>query len=107
MRLPLLVTSLHRNIALFDRDALVMQLVYFSCSIERKSFLFVKSFIFISDENGLMISETRECLFLVISGYLFENIFLKFGFFGNRVCDFVMMFTMNIINIFQILGFLA
>ena len=26
---------------------------------------------FISDENGLMISETRECLLLVIPGYNF------------------------------------
>ena len=47
---------------------LVTSLVYFSRSIERKSFLFVKSFIFINDENGLMISETQQCLVLLISG---------------------------------------
>ena len=70
-------------------------IVYFTCSIERKLFLFAKSFIFIRDENGLMISETRECL-LIIPGYSFENIFVKFHFV-----------TMNVININQILSFLA
>ena len=55
-----------------------------------------------------MISETRECLVLVISGYSFANIlFVKFGFVSNCVCDFAIMFTMNVINILQILGFLA
>ena len=51
------------------------------------------------DENDLMILETREFLSLVISGYLFENIFVKFGFVSDRVCDFAIMFTMNVINI--------
>ena len=82
-------------------------MMHLSCSIERKSFLFANSFIFITNENGLMISETRECLFLVISGYSFENIFIKFGFFCDQVCDYAMMFMMNFINMFQILGFLA
>ena len=80
-------------------------LVYFTHSIERKFFLFAKSFIFISDENGLMISESRECLLLVIPGYSFENIFVCFV--SDHVCDFVIMFTMNDINISQILSFLA
>ena len=82
-------------------------LVYFTRSIERKLFLFTKSFIFISDENGLMISETRQCLLLVIPGYSFENIFVKFCFVSDHVCDFAIMFTMIVININQILSFLA
>ena len=85
-------------------------LVYFTRlrrSIERKLFLFATSFIFISDENGLMISESRECLLLVIPGYSFEIIFVKFCFVSDHVCDFAIMFTMHIININQIQRFLA
>ena len=41
-----------------------------------------------------------------ISGYSFVNIYVKFGFVSD-VCDFAIMFTMNVINIFQILRFLA
>ena len=62
-------------------------LVYFTRSIERKLFLFTKSFIFISDENGLMNSETREH-HLVVSGYSFENIFVKFCFVRDHVAIF-------------------
>ena len=82
----------------FGQDALVNNLVYFTRSIERKLFLFAKGFIFISDENGLMISETQECLLLVIPGYSFENIFVKFGFVSDHVCEFAIIFTMNVIN---------
>ena len=40
--------------------------------------------------------------------YLFvSNIFVKFGFVSDRVCDFAIKFRINVINIFQILGFLA
>ena len=72
-------------------------LVYFTRSIERKLSLFAKSFIFISDENGLMISENRECLLHLIPGYSFENIFVKFFFVSDHVCDFATMFTLNVI----------
>ena len=82
-------------------------LVYFTHSIERNLFLFAKSFIFISDENGLMISETQECLLLVIPGYSLENIFVKFCFVSDHLCDFAIMFAMNVININKILSFLA
>ena len=49
--------------------------------------------MFISDENGLMISETQECLLLVIPGYSFEIIFVKFCFVSedvtSRMCQCV------------------
>ena len=66
----------------FDRNALVTSLVHFSHLIERKSFLFAKSFIFISDENGMMIPEIQECLVLVISGYLIVIFLLNFTLFA-------------------------
>ena len=54
---------------------------------------------------SLMISETREYL-LVIHLKIF---FFKFGFVSDCVCDFAIIFMINVINIkfFQILGFLA
>ena len=74
--------------------------------LDRKKVLLVREKFHIRDENGLMISESRECLLLVIPGYSFENIF-KFCFVSDHVCDFAIMFTMNVINITQILSFLA
>ena len=70
--------------------------------LDRKKVVLVceKSFIFISDENGLMISDTRECLVLVISSYSFVYIFVKFGFVSDHVCDFAITFTMNVIKIY-------
>ena len=75
--------------------------------LDRKKVLLVREKFHIRDENGLMISESRECLLLVIPGYSFENIFVKFCFVSDHVCDFAIMFTMNVINITQILSFLA
>ena len=54
-----------------------------------------------------MISETQECLVLVISGYSFIIYFsVKFGFVGHHVCTFAIIFT-TFVNIFQIKGFLV
>ena len=57
-------------------------------------------FILISDENGLMILATRECLVLLISGYSFVYFSVKFVFVSDHVCDVAITFTMNAINIF-------
>ena len=48
------------------------RVVCFLRSIDRKSSLFAKVFLFFDDENSVTISETREYLVLVISGYLLQ-----------------------------------
>ena len=88
------LTEMHWWLTLFMSHAQLKE----SCSCSRK----VSVSLFISDENGLTISETWECLLLVIPGYSF-----KFCFVSVHVCDFAIMFTMNVININQILSFLA
>ena len=71
MRPPLLVTSRPKIVTWFDRNALVTRVVCFSRSIERKSSLFANICLFIDDENSVTISETKEYLVLVISGFFF------------------------------------
>ena len=66
-----------------DRNALVTRVVCFSRSIDRKSSLFVNSFLFMDDENSLTISETQEYLVFVISGYLFAIFRVNLAFSGS------------------------
>ena len=75
--------------------------VCFSRSIDRKSSLFANIFLFIDDENSVTISETQEYLVLVISGYLFAIFRVNLAFLCERVCDFVIMFTVNVVNSFH------
>ena len=78
------------------------RIVCFSRSIERKSSLFANICLLIDDENSVIISETQEYLVLVISGYFFFcNFPGQFGFLCERVCDFVITFTVNVVNSFQ------
>ena len=55
---------------------------------------------YIDDENNGAISETREYFVLVPSGYSFA-ISGSIWLFSERVCDFVIMFTVNVVNSFQ------
>ena len=64
-------TSPSKVVMWFDRNALVTRVVCLSRSIERKSSLFTKRFLFIDNGNNVTISETQEYLVLVISGYSF------------------------------------
>ena len=63
----------------------------FLAFVERNTYLLAERFLFyIDDENNGAISETRE--YFVLG---------QFGFLRERVCDFVIMFTVNVVNSFQ------
>ena len=69
--------------------------------MERNSSLLAERFLFyIDDENNGAISETENTLFLFHLAIRLQ--FLgQFGFLSERVCDFVIMFTVNVVNSFQ------
>ena len=101
-RPPLLVTSPHKIVMWFDRNALVTRLVCFSRSIEIKSSLFANIFLYIDDENSVTISETREYISRSCYFWLFVcNFPGQFGFLNERVFNFVIMFMVNVVNSFQ------
>ena len=80
----------------FGRNALVTRVVCFSRSSKETRTWLQKGFC---DENNGASSETREYFVLVPSGYSFAisgSIWLR-----ERVCDFVIMFTVNVENSFQ------
>ena len=76
------------------------RVVCFLRSIDRKSSLFANIFLFIDDGNSVTISETREYLVLVISGCSFAIFRVNLAL-SMRVCDFVIMFRVNVVNSFQ------
>ena len=76
-------TSPSKIVTWLDRNALVTRVVCFSHLIDRTSSLFANIFLFIDDENSVTISETRENLVLVISGYLFAIFWVNLAFLAS------------------------
>ena len=95
-------TSPSKIVTWLDRNALVTRVVCFSRSIDRKSSLFANIFLFIDDENSVYNNFRNPRI--SCSCYFWQFVYNfpgQFGFLCERVCDFVIMFTVNVVNSFQ------
>ena len=97
----LIVTSPHRNITWFNRNALVTSLVYFSRSIESRSCLRKVSYLLAMKMIWWFQKLKNVLFFLSLASLLCIFLLILSFFFFDRFCDVAITFMMNVINIFK------